>query len=481
MPTAVRDELWGLPYKVSRDPIYSEIHLYPLELTFIDTHVVQRLRWLSQLCGAQFAYPNASHTRFAHSLGVMHLAGNYAIRLWRGDLGKFTVLRLAGLLHDIGHGPFSHQFDDVIFKGLRLANLEDHDSYRKGLISEYLPEFAYQNYKRLPVDFRESAKLQLEAVTGSAEPSLEDFRKLSQSVLEVYEGESTGRPEFNVVQGVLGADRLDFLLRDVYCSGTLHFGRVAVDRLIRNSFIYNGKLCYHVKVIDDIYSVLYTRYMMYKNVYFHKVGRAADLMIQEILKLSMKLIDYEQLLRDYDAFTKLTDMGFLRELELRAMNSDSPESERLLELIDSLRKRKLWKLLLEIPLSIPNINPAWVAKAVEGELIGIIVDAVSDELGMNRDELARKLKVDTPFRLTLVHPREFMETGVLLYDPETNRAYSFDEYVSEFGYRIMLETPLQLIRVYVTDDEVRRKLLDFIPLLRERISAWVKGEVVTRW
>jgi len=117
-----------MKYKVSRDPIYSEIFIYPLEMLVTDTKPVQRLRFLSQLAGAAFVYPGASHTRFAHSMGTMHVTGMYAEHLFKDNRSKQRILRLAGLLHDIGHGPFSHQFDDVVYP---MAGInEGHDEYR---------------------------------------------------------------------------------------------------------------------------------------------------------------------------------------------------------------------------------------------------------------------------------------------------------------------------------------------------------------
>ncbi len=480
------DRQVGLPFKVARDPVYSEIQIYPLEMLFIDTPVLQRLRWLSQLCGAQMAYPGASHTRFAHSLGVMHLAGLYASRLWPGDLKRFFVLRLAGLLHDVGHGPFSHQFDDVIFKASK--QYRDHDDYRLLILKEVLPKVLMDRFEMTSNKHKDSIAENLRILVEDGEPSVESFEKLIDMIVSVYEGEKGGTPEFNAVQGVLGADRLDFLLRDVYYSGTVHFGRVPVDRLIRNSFVVEGKLSYHVKVVDDIYAVLFTRYLMYKNVYFHKVGRAADLMIQEILKLSDGLvIDYESILSDPYRFLELTDVGLLREIELKAKvkleEAEGKEREvlaKLLNLIGLLKNRKLWKLLLERTVPIPDINPDIFAEIIEEKLLDFIVSFVRANIA-DMDNLAERLRVDTPFRLTLVHPREFRDTGVELYDPSTNKLYRFDDYIDETRYKIMLEAPLQLIRVYVTDDELREKLEGYSDVIAKAIDSWLRGEVVTRW
>ena len=207
-----------MKYKVARDPIYSEIFISPLERVVLDTKPVQRLRFLSQLTGAEMVYPGASHTRFAHSLGTMHVAGLYAQHLFSDDLSKIRILRLAGLLHDVGHGPFSHQFDDVVYP---MAGVEGgHDEYRKRILRELLPEHVLKILKgdRVP-----DALKDLEMTVGG-EGSLEDkVERLFDEIIGVFEGESEGTVEFNVVQGPLGADRIDFILRDSYHSGTRTF------------------------------------------------------------------------------------------------------------------------------------------------------------------------------------------------------------------------------------------------------------------
>lgn len=133
-------------YKVSRDPIHSEIFLYPLEILAVDTRPVQRLRYLSQLVGAELVYPGATHTRFAHSLGVMHICGLYGSRLFE-DQSKRRIVRLAGLLHDVGHGPFSHQFDDVVYAKMGLK--DGHDEYRKRILLELMPYEMMKSYKKI--------------------------------------------------------------------------------------------------------------------------------------------------------------------------------------------------------------------------------------------------------------------------------------------------------------------------------------------
>jgi HD superfamily phosphohydrolase len=131
-----------------------------------------------------------------------------------------------------------------------------------------------------------------------------------KKVLEVYSLDVS--LERNIIQGPFGADRLDFIRRDAYFSGATGFSTGSFDRIIFNTKIINNKLAYHIKTFDEIFSVLFGRFMMYKNVYFHKTSRAIDLLIQEILKNSIDIfrsinLGYKKILADLDLFVNLTD------------------------------------------------------------------------------------------------------------------------------------------------------------------------------
>ena len=477
--------LKDIPYKVARDPIHSEIKMYPLELAFIDTPIMQRLRFLSQLVGAQLAYPGATHTRFAHSLGTMHVAGLYASNLWKEEPRKILIVRLAGLLHDIGHGPFSHQFDDVIF---RNSKYRDHDEYRVKLLRELGPKYLLSSISAMKPEYQRYLKESLAIITGRDEVTEDNLRELIEAIIEVYEGEETGTPEFNVTQGILGADRLDFLARDSFYSGTLHFGSAPIDRLTRNAMIIDDRLAYPKKVIDDIYSMLFSRFMMYKNVYFHKLGRAVDMMIQEILKLSTKYIDYEWILENPEEFLKLTDISLLTLIEMKAQEH---EDDELLGLINDFKNRRTWKLLIEVPFAIEGVDPLTYAQAFEEETMRLLKDTVQelmsrddlDELSLEllrklREQPERYIKVDTPFRLTLLHPQEFLDTDILIYDEVFGKTLNFEEFLLMWPtYKLMREGLVQLLRVYVTIPHLR----DLLVTLKDKIYSRIRGKTLTRW
>lgn len=451
--------------KVSRDPIHFEIHLYPLEILVTDTRIMQRLRFLSQLAGATVVYPGATHTRFAHSLGTMHLAGVYAQNLF-SEPGKIRIVRLASLLHDAGHGPFSHQFDDAVYK--RYGYKDGHDEFRKRLVLEKLPEEMLRVYECYNERMKRAIEEDLELTLGREISLEEGFKILAEKIVEVFEGEKTGSVEFNVIQGPLGADRLDFLLRDSYHSGVGHFAPMNVDRILRYSLVKqkDGKpiLCYHVKVVDNIYSVLFSRFMMYKNVYFHKTARAADLMIQEILRYACDILDLKERLNNLEEFLKLTDHSILVELE--RCTDDSWEGREAKKLVERFKARDLWKMVLERPLTMPGKDPSTVSELYGRRLVDAIVENLEKVLrsGNVRDEDLEKIrdicnhkeryfKIDTPYRLTILHPEEFVQSNVFLYDPTSDDILSFEDYVRKNPtYQAFSNNILQIVRVYVTED-----------------------------
>lgn len=499
-----------LYYKVSRDPIHSEIFLYPLEILAIDTRPVQRLRYLSQLVGAELVYPGATHNRFAHSLGVMHICGLYGSRLFE-DQSKRRIVRLAGLLHDIGHGPFSHQFDDVVYA--KMGFKDGHDEYRKRILLELMPREMIKSYERISDPRMKMAVIEDLSETLKTDDVNENvFSTLMRLVNEVFEGEELGTVEYNIVQGPLGADRLDFLLRDSYYSGTTHFGVGAVDRIIRNSFIKekDGQkiLCYHAKVLDQIYTSLFGRFMMYKNVYFHKTSRAADLMIQQMLSLVYRPLKLAEKVSNLEKFLDLTDqfifaqikLGFedilrkyqVGEEDLLGEKIELEENEYYLveayKLLRRFEKRDLWKLIAEITFSAVGIDPSIMSKGVVADTLQKIrlrLENLSEssqipqedrkELRKILDNFEELFRTDTPYKLSLVHPNEFLRSNVYLYDSSKDNVFSLEEFLKEYpAYQLMANNLVQLVRVYVTED-IRQILKKY------NIIPKTGTELTTRW
>ena len=235
-----------------RDPIHGFIYFSQTEKAIIDNPYFQRLRRLHQLAVNELIFPGANHTRFSHCLGVMHLASKYAEHLFPDDPQTIKIARLAGLLHDIGHGPFSHTWDDTIYKKI-YSQSKGHDQHRLRIIKE-----------------TDLAQL------------IKDCGVEPDEILAVWSGEK--QLLHAIVQGVLGADRMDYLLRDSYYLGTRQFGTIEYERIINESRIENCILHYNVKLQNDIFHALKGRAYMYENFYYHKTNMSANIVIKEIIK-----------------------------------------------------------------------------------------------------------------------------------------------------------------------------------------------------
>lgn len=252
-----------------RDSIHNWIKYSKCEQRVIDTALVQRLRNVGQLTFVSLVYPGGVHTRFSHSLGTMKLAGKYAKHLFRSHPNfahLVQVARLAGLLHDVAHGPFSHAFDNSVYATIypstpdnKNPKIDGHDLHRIHLIQK--DQELSNAIKGCGVDPSELArvwKTKLPAHSSSDESSSLDEYKVIGCFLH----------------GPLGADRMDFTLRDSYETGMTHLGTIAHQRIISNSMIINGRLCYNLKCLVDVIQSLEQRLKMYQCVYLHRVSTA---------------------------------------------------------------------------------------------------------------------------------------------------------------------------------------------------------------
>lgn len=314
-----------------RDPIHDWIICSKEETELINSPLVQRLKWVMQLSAVYHIFSGGTHTRFSHSLGAMHIAGKYLKHLLKNPELRavcikhppehyIQVARVAGLLHDIGHGPFSHVFDRAVYK--KLYNQDHgHDLARLTMIDH---ELLKPYIVACGVDPEELKLVWTEKINPSGQAAgLEDQLYLIISA---------------VVQGPLGADRIDFTLRDSYFTGTTHLGTIAHQRIVSNSSVTVTKsqliLCYDFKCIRDIISALDGRLYLYHDVYFHRISMAASLVISEMLENNVDSLGLIEKTKDLNQFKKLTDDYILGRL------SDDPWCTRLLE-------RRLPKLVHE--------------------------------------------------------------------------------------------------------------------------------------
>ncbi len=298
-----------------KDPVHGYIKLTELERDLIDTKEFQRLRRIKQLSGAHLTYPSAVHTRFSHSLGALYLAG------YIGDLflakkiitvDDMQKLRAAALLHDVGHGPFSHLFEEVIFSKRNLT----HEDLTKRIIKETGIKDILQKYGFSP-----------------------------KNIADLAIGRSKKDPMFmnEIVGGGLSVDIMDYVLRDAYFTG-VEYGKIDVNRLL-NSFDIcekDGHLALDHSAVYSLEAMMISRYEMFKAVYFHKTVRASEIMMIRALSLADDILDFSNF-EDIKDLINMDDESILYKI----LGSDDLRLQESQELIKDVQDRKLVKCVYE--------------------------------------------------------------------------------------------------------------------------------------
>lgn len=234
----------GMKKKFIRDSVYGDIRLNEIEVEVMDNPQFQRLRRIKQLGLISLIYPGANHTRFEHSIGTMHIASKLADKLDLNQEDK-ELVRISALLHDIGHGPFSHVSEGVL-----------------SFPHEELTKYVIKNT----------------AIRDIVEKKF-DIDK----IIEIINGEGKFGP---IVSGELDADRMDYLLRDSHYTGVA-YGIIDYERIISNINL-NKHLSLDIKGVQAAEGALVSRYFMYPSVYQHHTTRIVNSMFRRGLK---KLID----------------------------------------------------------------------------------------------------------------------------------------------------------------------------------------------
>jgi len=293
------------------DPIHDFIRVYNSELKIIDNPIFQRLRRIRQLSGAHLTYPGAQHTRFEHSLGVMHIAGRASQTLQeKGVLNADDIdsIRLAALLHDIGHGPFSHLFEEVLQQKKKIS----HENIGKQLILKTeIGDILSKSGK----DKKFITKL---AFGGSKFPFMNEL-----------------------LSGSLSVDMMDYLPRDGYFTGAEH-AKIDYKRITQSLDVFQKKLALEKSALYSFESMMHSRYQMFKAVYFHKTVRSAEVMLLESIKLADSEIGFTSM--KLDDYVKLTDDYVLSKLLALEGNSDLKRARKIAQ---DYQNRQLFKCVFE--------------------------------------------------------------------------------------------------------------------------------------
>ncbi|KAL4232822.1 SAM domain and HD [Mactra antiquata] len=348
---------------IINDPIHGTIQLHPLCLKIIDTPEFQRLRYLKQIGTTYFVYPGASHDRFEHSIGVCHLAGKFVeiLKANQPDLDiddeDVLCLKIAGLCHDLGHGPFSHVFEHIVseIRGdqegeekwkheIASINMFDHlikenkldDEFGKYNLKEKEKEFIKQLIYRKP--YHEDPEKE-----DSAREEKTGHGKDKEFLYQIVANQTNG----------LDVDKWEYFARDCYMLGisnNFDYGRcMQLARVMKVDD--RNQICFRDKERFDLIEMFHSRYTLHKRACKHKTGLIIDIMITDALKAANehyrkfpgsngKLLTMSEAIDDMKAYTHLTD-DIIN--DIRRSTADELKDSR--EIFNRLAKRDLYKCI----------------------------------------------------------------------------------------------------------------------------------------
>ncbi len=349
--------------EVIRDPLWDNIRLDATAVAVLDTPAMQRLRYVRQLGHAFLVYPGATHSRFEHALGAYHLTRLALASLEeRDELAPVpeadrVAVRLAALLHDIGHYPFSH--------GLEEAGFPSHETLGVAKLS----------------------RGELGAVLQGA-----GFTDPADQIGALIRGRS-GSPLQGLISGSLDLDKIDYLSRDARMCG-VPYGAVDVDRLLAALTLVEvepgrWELGVLEKGVSALESLLFAKYQMYRNVYWHHAVRAATCMFKRAVRLAARA-----------GVLQLAEIGEATDGSLMtALLGHDPTG-----LAHAVHARRLHKRALDLPASDVGSDEGWTE--TDPDLLELVEDRLAAEVDLRPGELlvdfparASMLSVNLPLRL----------------------------------------------------------------------------------
>ena len=333
-------------FEILRDPVWNNIRVDALTLSLVDTEVFQRLRYVRQLGWTYLVYPGATHSRFEHALGTHHLSRRTLALLCEAEdaasIGEDeqAIVRSAALLHDVGHYPFSHALEEI--------GALHHEDVARPLITEG------------------SVASLLTSRLGKDAPS---------RVFDLIRGRSESALQ-GLISGSLDLDKVEYLKRDAFMCG-VPYGEIDVDRLTNSLVLVDdpktGRRAIGVqeKALSALESLLFAKYQMYRNVYWHHAVRSATAKYKRLVEDALQggVVDDQSLAR-------YTDEGLMHRLENAAPS----------QLLSALKERKLYKRAAEWPAAeLDDDKVEWIA--TDRKRVAATENALAKEVGLAPGEL----------------------------------------------------------------------------------------------
>ncbi|XP_027722904.1 deoxynucleoside triphosphate triphosphohydrolase SAMHD1 [Vombatus ursinus] len=395
--------------KIFNDPIHGHIDLHPLLIRIIDTPQFQRLRYIKQLGGSYYVFPGASHNRFEHSLGVGYLAGCLVRELQEKQpelkITERDVLcvQIAGLCHDLGHGPFSHMFDGRFIPLARPELNWKHEIASVKMFEHLVDANGIESVmKKYGLTPEEDMCFIKEQIAGPLD-----------STVESSSWPYKGRPEeknflYEIVankRNGIDVDKWDYFARDCHHLGIQNnFDYKRFIKFARVCEVDNKKhICTRDKEVGNLYDMFHTRNCLHRRAYQHKVGNIIETMITDAFLKADPYIQIEgaegkkyklsTAIDDMEAYAKLTDNIFLE-----ILHSSDPRLAEAREILHKVECRRLYKFVGEtqptgeekikmeeydqLPKDVAASTPQGIALRVELKAEDFIVDVINMDYGM---------------------------------------------------------------------------------------------------
>ena len=416
------------------------------ERQVIDHPWVQRLRQIHQLQTAWWVYPTAEHTRFQHVLGVMHL-GSRAVAALYDSLREVcpdapsrpyveSLVRMAGLLHDVGHGPFGHFFDDQFLTSFGLS----HETLGGAIITGELGELL-SGIRRNPsgelapgerLDPGQIAFLITRLKSGEPADAAPRWLKLLRSLFS----------------GIYTIDNMDFVLRDAYMSG-YNARAFDLERLLHYSFFTEQGLTIHTRGMAALISFMSVRADLFRTIYFHRTVRAIDLTLRDLFGASKHYLFPGSPLENLTAYQGFTEWSLLVDVTRWPASADPQKRELGLRWRAFLNRQIPWKM------------------ACQRNLVFAAGDAERNSIFSHVDYLERELRAKLPAEIAGVPLKIDLARHIHRPDtrgPSTGQNFLFDPARGEprplADDQLFRQLPLahRICRIYTQDESLSPQL-----------------------
>jgi HD superfamily phosphohydrolase len=424
------------------------------EKAIIDSPWVQRLRYIYQLQSARWVYPSAEHSRFQHSLGAMHMAGEFAKHLYpslRQVLGDECpsapfieeYMRVTGLLHDVGHGPFGHFFDDNFLHDYHVT----HEDLGQRIIQDHLGDLIRQLRRSPSGRFAPGEELRPEDVAFPIKKNGKEDEAKPKWVRYLQP----------LTSGIFTFDNLDYVSRDSYMCGIAP-GPVDRARLLYYTFFTPQGLTLHKAGNSALTMFLNTRLYLYTNVYYHRTTRAIDLHLRDIFPDTMRVLFPGNPLENMDEYLFLTDWSLLEAVS--RWRRKKGELESLAKEWETVLHREVkWKMAYDRTLSLNELHygVTLLTDADWEKRIRAALPAGSRDLVFRVDMATQDPRPENPFAMG--------KKQIYIFDPSTGEITK--ESLSELFE--FIPSKVVQFRVFALDHENDR-------LLAEVAESTLKGQ-----